>query len=321
MANLRTNLPNVVDPALHAVFADVLEEYQPSFSKIAKIVSSTKDQEEYLDTTGMGELIQKAEGAAVNYDNILEGYKTTIVNDTFSRGLRFSKELVDDNQFSQVLDASRQTMRAFLRTRDHSFWGVLNSGFNSSFTSYGDGKALFSTGHLRKDGGSSQSNASSTGATLTEANLETGMLALRQVLDHKGQPKLVGWGRLLLVVGPALEKTAVEITKSEKQSGSADNTLNWYNGQGIDVVVVPWLGATLGTVWNGGTAGVDTNWFLIDPMVHQITFQNRANASIDSTIDFDTKERKHSIESRWGTGWTSWYGTYGSKGDGSAYSN
>ena len=321
MANTRTNIPNVVDPALNAVFADVLEEYQPSYTQVAKVIQSSTDQEEYLDTTGMGELSEKTEGASVDFDNLLEGYKTTIVNATFSRGLRFSLELIEDNKFNQVLDATRAQMRSFVRTRDHAFWGLFNSGFNTSFTSYGDAKPLFSTTHTRKDGGSNQSNASSTGIVLSETNLETGLLAMREILDHKGQPKMVGWGRVQLVVPPSLGKEAVEITQSELQAGSANNNLNWYKGQNVDVLVVPWLSATLGTAWNGGTAGVNTNWFLVDPLVHSLVFQNRSNPVMESQIDFDTKESKNSIVTRFGTGWTGWWGAWGSKGDGASYTS
>ena len=191
----------------------------------------------------------------MDYKNtLIEGYKTIIVNRTWARGLKFSMELIADNKFDQVLAAARHQMRAFVRTRDHAFWGMFNSGFNTGFNSYGDGLPLFSTAHTRKDGGSNQSNASSTGIPLTEANLETGILAMREILDHKGQPKMVGWGRILLIVPPALEKEAVEITQSTLQSNTANNNTNWYKGQNIDLVVIPWLGAIQGTAWDSGTA-------------------------------------------------------------------
>src|SRR3990167_10640702 len=71
------------------------------------------------------------------------------------------------------------------RTREREAAQVLNRAFNSSFLG-GDAQELCSTVHPRSDGGTSQSNASSTGITLTEENLETARIAFRQQLDDKG---------------------------------------------------------------------------------------------------------------------------------------
>ena len=105
----------------------------------------------------------------------------------------------------------------------------------AAISAYGDAQPLCSVQHTRKDGGTAQSNASSTGITLSETNLETARLALMNQLDDRGKPMRVGTNKLILVVPPALEKTAVVATRGEKRSGTANNDINIYDGINIMV--------------------------------------------------------------------------------------
>lgn len=79
-------------------------------------------------------------------------------------------------------------------------------------------------GHPRKDGSTAQANTfptATTQLTLTDTNLETARISVMRQLDDRGKPTRSGSGKLVLVVPPELEKTAIIITKSEKRSGTA----------------------------------------------------------------------------------------------------
>jgi len=88
---------------------------------------------------------------------------------------------------------------------------------------------VFSTVHTRPDGGSNWSNASSTGITLTEANLETAIIALKQQVTGTGGKLAIGSGQVTLVVPETLEKEAVIITGSTKRSGTPNNEIRYIN--------------------------------------------------------------------------------------------
>jgi phage major head subunit gpT-like protein len=172
---------------------------------------------------------------------------------------------------------------------------------------------LFSTSHTRYDGGTAQSNASATGITLTEPNLNTGVLAMQEVLDDKGQGIVVAESSVTLMVPPALRKTAVEITDSERKADTADNNMNYYAGW-VNVLVNPWISARFG--------GSDTAWFLLAPKGETyLKYFWRRQPEFKQEDVFDTEVAKYRASARWSYGWSHWLGAWGSKGDGAAYSS
>lgn len=196
---------------------------------------------------------------------------------------------------------------------------VPNNAFSTSYTSYGDTKPLCSTAHTRADGGSNQSNASATGITLTEENLETGILAMRGQLDDRGN--LISMVPNVLLVPPALEKEALQIVKSSGRSDTADNDINVYNmkeytGGQLRVIVWDYLGAAAG--------GSDTAWFLLSQGDHQLNWGWRRKPStekLDLSVGAKNEVAYWKMDFRAAYGWRDWRGVWGSKGDGAAYSS
>src|SRR3990172_1705460 len=92
----------------------------------------------------------------------------------------------EDDLYNVINKKPAALARSARRTREREAAQVFNRAFNSSYLG-ADSEELCSTSHDRSDGGTAQSNASSTGITLTESNLETGLLAANGQLDDKGQ--------------------------------------------------------------------------------------------------------------------------------------
>ena len=184
------------------------------------------------------------------------------------------------------------------------------------YTSYGDALPLCSTVHTRPDGGSTQSNASSIGITLTEPNLETAINALRGQLSGTGRLLAVGGGNLTIMVPFALEKEAVIITGSTKRSGIADNDLNWYLGR-VNVYVNPFIMASISDL--DGGAGSDTAWFLFEKGSHGLTFIWDKQPVYRSWEDEDTDAMYTKVYFSAQTAWQGWYGLWASKGNGASY--
>lgn len=120
-------------------------------------------------------------------------------------------------------------------------------------------------------------------------------------------------GKYLLLVPPALEKTATLIAKSDLRQGTTNNDMNFYGGGIMDVLSVPWLGNVQG--------GSDTAWFLVTPEMAKLFFWERQAMEKDREVDFNTKNVKFSVDARWAAGFSDWRGVWGSKGDNSAYSS
>lgn len=212
--------------------------------------------------------------------------------------------MYEDDQYNVIKKKPAALARAARRTAEDQASTVFINAFSTSYLG-GDGYPLCSVQHARADGGSSQSNASATGLTLTEVNLETARLAMRAQLDDKGQKIEVSPN--VLLVPPALEKTAHIIVDSTMRSGVADNDLNFYKGK-LRIIAWDWLTSS-------------TAWFLIDSRQHEINWFWRVKPEFKQDTAFDTGMALFKVRERFSKGWSDWRGFWGSKGDGAAYAS
>src|SRR3990167_7974809 len=196
------------------------------------------------------------------FGDVLEPGFREIFDDSFKevamvgpKVFKISRELYEDDQYNVMKKKPAALGRAARRTVENEASQVLNRAFNSSYFC-GDSEELCSTSHDRADGGTAQSNASATGITLTEANLETGVLASRNQLDDKGMKIDIMPNLLLVPIN--LNKTAHLIVDSPLRQGTADNDANVYKSQ---FQIIDWLYLTSTTAW-----------FLIDKSAHELNF-------------------------------------------------
>lgn len=325
MANVATVTPatiaanaKLVDPGVKAVLADNYSMLDEKLMKIFKSVEMRTISEEFAGYAGLGSIPLVAEADEFSEDAIMHTYDTTLTACKYGELLSISYELLEDD-LSGAIEKAKYGARALVRKAESLGAGVFNNGFSTSYTSYGDGKPLFSVGHTRADGGTAQSNASSTGITLTEANLETAILAMRSQLDDRGN--LISVVPNVLLVPPALEKEALIITKSSNRSETSDNDANVYNlkeytGGMLKVIVWDYLGAAAG--------GSDTAWFLLSSQDHQISWGWRRKPAVkklEEAVGAKNEIAYWKMSFRAAYGWRDWRGVWGSKGDGSAYSS
>jgi phage major head subunit gpT-like protein len=315
---LESTNAKLIDPGIKKYFYDIFKELSPKLDRAFKVDSSSEAYEEYSAYAGLGVVPQVDEGETYAEDAVLATYTTTLTHKKYGFLVPVSHELYDD-QREKIAGKTQAAARALARKIETLASSVYNHAFSTSYTSYGDALPLCSTAHTRADGGSNQSNASATSITLTEANLETGLLAMRTQLDDRGNMKDIVPSKLL--VPPALEKEAIEITKSEKKSGTANNDKNVYamseyTGGMLDVVVWDYLGSAAG--------GSDTAWFLLDDSSHLVTWLWRERPRIvmlNEAVGAKNDIWYWKARFRAAYGWADWRGVWGSQGTGAAYSS
>jgi len=300
---LKPSFGDLLEPGLRKMFDDKYDEIPEIFSKIFKVNSSSNESEKDSAVTGFGLLTQTAEGGAISYEDPVQMYDVSYVHLKYTKGFKVSEELYEDDRYNVINKKPQALARASRRTAEYLASIVFNNAFSSG--TGGDAKYLCSTAHPRADGGTAQSNASSTGITLTEANLNTGLLAMRGQLDDKGM-KIMAKADTL-ICPPALEKTAQIITKSQLRSGVADNDYNYYQGM-LKVISWDWLSST-------------TAWFLLDSSLHELNWFWRVRPEFKQDNSFDTGYALFKTRMRCSKGWSDWRGVWGSKGDGGAYSS
>lgn len=303
MAALRANFGDLLEPGLRKLFDDKFDEIPEVFSKVMKVNSSEHDTERDSAVTGFGLAVQTAEGGAVSYEDPIQMYDVSYVHLKYTKGFKVSEELYEDDRYSVINKKPQALARTMRRTTEYLASNVYNNAFSSG--TGGDAKYLCSVSHPRADGGTAQSNASASGITLTEVNLNTGLLAMRGQLDDKGM-KIAAKANILLVP-PALEKIAIEITKSDLRSGIADNDLNYYRGM-LQVVGWDWLSSS-------------TAWFLLDTSLYEVNWFWRVKPEFKQDNAFDTGYSLFKSRMRCSEGWSDWRGVWGSKGDAASYTS
>ena len=304
MSAIRANFADELDPAVRKIFFDEYKAEQEVMPKVFNVLTSDMDSEVDSATTGFGKLIQTSELGALDYEDPLKMYRTTYSFLKYTKGFKVSQELLEDDQNNVINQMPRALSKAVVYSTEDIAADVFNNAFSTSYTSYGDGKPLCSTAHTRVDGGSNQSNASATGITLGETNLETGRLAFEDALDDKGQIR--NFTPDTLIMGNDLRKTAVILTESSLRPGTANNDVNIYEGV---FKVIPWKYITSAT-----------SWFLLG-RDHKLNWFWRIRPEFKNDYNFDADAALYKVRIRVAAGWSDWRSVWGSKGDGSAYSS
>lgn len=305
MASIRGNFADELDPAVRKIFFDRYDQEPEMMPSIFNVMTSDRDSEIHSATTGFGKLAQTNELGALDYEDPLKMYRTTYTHLKYTKGFKVSQELLEDDQHNVISQMPRALAKSVVYTTEDLAADIFNNAFDTSYTSYGDSLPLCSTAHTRVDGGTNQSNASATGVTLGETNLETLRIQMEKHLNDKGQ--IVNFTPDVLLVPVDLRKTAMILTDSMLRPGTANNDVNIYDGV-FKVMAWRYLTST-------------TAWFLLDGSNHQLNWFWRVRPEFKNDFNFDADAALYKVRFRASVGWSDWRGVVGSKGDGSAYSD
>ena len=305
MAAVRGNFADELDPAVRTIFFDRYDQEPQMMPSIFNVLTTDRDKEIDSATTGFGKLQQTSELGALDYEDPVKMYKTTYTPLKYTKGFKVSQELYEDDQHNVISQMPKALAKSVIYTTE--YWGasVLNNAFSTSYTSYGDAKPLCSTTHTRADGGSSQSNASSTGVVLSDTNLETLRMQLDKHLNDKGE--IVNFQANKLIIPVDLRRTAQILTQSTLRPGTANNDVNTYEGV-FSIQAWRYITST-------------TAWFLADSSNMLLNWFWRIRPEFKSDFNFDADAALYKVRARFGFGWSDWRGLVGSKGDGQAYAS
>jgi len=315
------NWAEFIAPGLIEYAVNEYQMYSPKYPRMTMVMDMDGAYDESVNATGIKDLVAENEGSSTSEQEMLEGYKTRYTPVKYRTKVKITRELYDDGRYGDMKSFVREQISISSRISEEKIaTSLFRSGF-SAYTSYGDAIRLYSTLHPRKDGGSTQSNASSTGITLTEANLETQFLLLEKVLSDTGQIiEVVGDSLVKLLVPHDLEKEAKIITGSTLRSATANNDTNVYLGS-YEVIPSRYLGAEVAANGLGETVGSATAWYLQSPIYNKLTVKFRDRFEATDWFDEDTEILWIKARVRMAKGWNDWRGNVGSKGDGAAYSS
>jgi hypothetical protein len=247
--------PNVVKTALDGVFNQKFSGQEHPGHVTAESASIFKQDK--ADSSAVIMELFKGPGAwetTVEEQNLPEGTPRVGNQKTFSvakfaKSVKIPYEFFRDNKHSSYENMVAAFARRARTSRDKNAFYPFRA---PTTVTTSDGVAFGSASHLNLNG-DTVSNLN-TSSALTETTLNNAIVDLMEMKSQDGE--LDGYVPKVLLVPPALFKTACEITKSEQRSGTGNNDTNVFSTQyGISVATSIWIGAAAG--------GSDSTWFLL----------------------------------------------------------
>jgi len=295
------------------------DQYSPGIFSVLKKSTSVQAQDNYTGKTGFGKVKQFDDGDDVPTIERFKTYTTKVVYKNYGGAVEVTKNLIEDRDFENELDEMKDMSRSVNYSVDESGCQLFNGGFSTAtsvngydMTWYGDGKPQYSTVHpTTVTGGSTQSNASSTGIILSHDNLETARLALMRQKEDNGLALGMA-GKITLITSLTNEKLAKEIMGSDLQPQNANNAINVFKGA-MELVSTTFLDTANG--------GLNSAWFIMNSSMAKLYHTSRQEKRLESDVNIRNKVVTYTVDARWANCSKEWKGTYGSKGDLATYSS
>jgi phage major head subunit gpT-like protein len=294
---LRDNFSDPLAPGFEVIFFDNFNAVGEQWPDLFMRKTSTNQYEDISYIAPFGTIPTKNEGAAVTYDDPIQGFDKRYTHLTYALAYRITREMKEDERYGIINKFPASIGRSMAETRNISGAGIYNDGFDSTVRTGGDGKELFATDHPLMGGGTEQ-NELTNAANLSASSLEQALQDIRATTDDRG--KLLNIRATKLVVPPELQSTAEILLGSRLDPDSANNAINPYSRRGLSIVVVDYLTSA-------------TAWFLLGSD-HTVTWYDRIMPSNEPGNDFDTDDSKFKARARWSNGWDLPWGVFGSPG-------
>lgn len=305
--------------------------FKSMYTKLFSVETTNRLYEDDSSWAGIDYPELVGEQAASPEDSFLLGYTWRYQQNTYKRKMSVSSLLdkVDLYGVAQAENMSRELSRKAIQGRDINAFSVLRRAFDATVV-YGDAKPLISVAHPRKDGGAAQRNTFLDGVQrpLSYDNLKLLEDVLFNVVSNKGIPLNIGMdSKPLLIVTRYNREAALQIAEADSIPGSADESVNYFKGRNLDVMVVPYLDHIF-AFNQGETASTDREtwdkrYFLVDPTLvkKMLKFKQLQNFEVKSWEDKDTDQMMAKVVDVYAYGISGWYGITGSLGDGTTYAS
>jgi hypothetical protein len=324
--------PELTAPGIEMWMEEEAKLYKPMFPKVFSKETTSRLYEDDSSISGIDFPEEISEGESSPEDDFLIGYSWRYEPKIFSRKVSLTRlmELTDlYGMISKAEKRSKELSRKAAQGRDVQAFSIFRRAFDSTKT-YGDGKPLISVAHPRKDGGATQRNTFADGVQrpLTYDNLKLLEDVVIEVYSNKGIPIDVGLNaNLMLMVTPFNREAALQIAEADGTPGTADNSVNYWKGRNVDVMVNPYLSwryaYKMGETTSTDRETWDARYFLMDPYYakQELKFKQLQDFDVKAWQDEDTRTWYANVYDVFSVGISGWFGIGGSLGDSSTYTD
>lgn len=272
-------------------------QYDKIFTKHdSKLALERTAEMRYL---GLAQL--KTEGGQTSFDNNAgERFVYNQEHNEIALGYAITRKAIDDNLYkTQFHPSNLGLIESFQQTKEIYGANILNTAQTYNSAVGGDGVSLVNTSHPI-DGGV-VGNRPAVDADLNESSLLNAMIAIRTNYRDQAGLKVFARGRKL-VVPPALEPTAIRLTKTELRPGTANNDVN--------AILTTAGGLPEGYMVNDFLTSARA-WFLLTN-IDGLSYMERVSFETDMQVDFVTDNLLVKGYERYSFGYYNWRSIFGS---------
>lgn len=301
----------LLEPKLRKVFYETYKEVPEQYSKIYNIKTSNKAKETDYGLgafrpwkkfgnsfTTVGDSVDMP---TVEYQKIHPGLERTYIHEEFASGFMVERKFVDDEMYDVIEKLPKDLARAGRYKVEMDAASMFNDALIASPTAkIYDGQPLFSTAHPlieAENEGLAATCSNLVAGKLSAETLKAAILLGRKQLDEAGKLMVMNFDTL--VVPPALEWLAMELTKTTGKPGTELNDINVLKGA-LNIIV-----------WDYLTN--DEACFIMDSKNHEANFFWRVKPDFQREKDFDSFVQKYNGYMRYSYGISDWRGFIGIK--------
>jgi phage major head subunit gpT-like protein len=290
------NWQDALEPIARKNFQVGLKEIPAERDMLFDVTSSDKLTETYLELGDIGPMEEFS--GSLPYDDVAQGYKMTITNREFAKGIKIQRKFARVDQLDIVKSLPKMLgLAARRRIASDVFFGY-NNAFNTSITTL-DGLQLCSSAHTSNQESITTTQSNRGTSAFSAVAVEAARIAMKKFLTNKdGKFEVMPD---LLLVPRDLEEAAYELVNSSGKVDTANNNKNFHSGK-YKVLASDWLDDT-------------NNWFFIDSdLLKQFAiWQNVDPVDFRQAEDFDGLVAKYLAYMFYGFGFRDWRFVYGSE--------
>ena len=285
------------------IFYDNFMAETPQFNEIMNIIPSKDSYNKFAGFTGTGLVPKKTEGVNAIFATPSQKFAKTFTPDTFSLGIRITKEAFDDDRSGNLRKCPEMLGKSARATIETDIAVMLLDRMQTAAYTGGDGKVLSATDHPLYGSSSTTtySNRPTTNVDLSVSAIEAAIPALRSTVNDDGIP--TGLRAKYLVCHPDNWATVIQLLQNQEKAGTANRDTNAIKTLGLIPILLDY--ATDTDAWAIITAKSDHQLML----VMREAVNTKSYPAPDNTDDAIYRVRFRKTE-----GWVSALGFYGSAG-------
>lgn len=295
---MRSGFSHLMYPGLNEAYLLAYNEYPEEYTKFLNIETSTKRQEEDVVVAGFGLVPEKNEGGPYAYDVLAMSDKKAYLHKTYVLGYEATEECLEDELYNILKRASNALAVAVKQTLDVLGASVLNYAFTSGLGV--DGKVLCATDHPLLKVGGTIANRPVTAVDFDPTALNDALLTWETWVNDNGLPLLIRPKYILS--GPAQRDIITKTLGSTQMPFTSDNEINAVREWELEKMILHYL--TDPDAWFILSRQADhfLKWFWrVKPVFRGFDVPESGNA-------------RYLTRFRASSGFTHWWGTYGSPG-------